>query len=228
MKRFWLSIMVFAALTSVSCGKKQAGLAAFNGEFEEATFGVDCIDTPMEDPARKVDPWSGRPTTYDPPLPESIPLITTPIDVDSCNGFGGAPSFPGKMMPGLIARVDCNAGVVHFRTRDYQVFEVGRIAPTGDVDVKVLYITRLLEDVDGTPNCWRRFLGHIQGKVNCPAGSPKSAHLNYRITWTVDETPAEIMENPTPGQADHRNGKFCRMGSGNCKFVNAIEMGCGG
>lgn len=230
MERFSLALLALSAVVASSgCGKEVVGSqSAYTGAIHETSYGVSCIDEPIDSEKRKVDPYSGKSTVFDPELPDQLPVVYTPIEVNKCEGFGGAPMFPDKVMPGLIARVDCNAHVVHFRTRDYQVFEVGRITPAGDVAVTVLYITRLVQDADGATDCWRRFIGNIKGRVDCPAGNPMGAHLDYRVTWTVDPTPSEVMESPTPRQADHRVGKFCKMDSGNCEFSNHVEMGCGG
>lgn len=230
MKRFGLGLIavtVFAA--AAGCGKEHVGLGAYTGAAHETSWGVNCIDEPADSPNRKVDPFSGQRNLFDPPLPESIPVVYTPIEVkDSCSALKGAPLFPEKIMPGFIARVDCNARVVHFRTRDYQVTEIGRLSLSGEFNVVAPYITRLTQDADGAADCWRRFIANIQGTVTCPTDNPMGAQIRYNVAWTIDPTPAEIMEPARPSQADHRVGKYCRTEGNSCEFINRVAMSCHG
>lgn len=177
-------------------------------------------------------PWPSP--TPEPPVPEKLSRTMLPIEIQHCTGLNGQPRFFQNEMPGLTAVVDCNDHIVRFRTRDFssgemnwQLNERAQISPSGALDTKIMYITRLAEDAAGTQNCWVRLLGHIQGTVDCPA-DPTQARFSFTATWMFDETPPEVMEAPAPGNADIRNGPHCRIKQGNCLFTNSGTASCNG
>ncbi len=210
-----------------SCGKsksKEVRIGAYGANPERTVYEVQCVNQPP--PAAPSGASAIDPGTI--PLPTTLPYFTVPIDVLACEGFGGEPPhFYGRTMPGLTAVVDCNAKIVRFRTRDWQVGEASSIGPNGEVDLNVMYITRLVGDADGNANCWTRLQGHVTGHAQCP-GDPNAAHLDFNVHWKFDLTPPEIMEAPAPGHADLRNGKNCRILPSNCAFTNTASVGCSG
>lgn len=162
------------------------------------------------------------------PLPDSLGKAQVPIDVTSCDGLAGEPPhFFGREMPGFALVVDCNARLVRFKSRDWQITEAVGISGSGTIDGRVMHITRLVSDASGNDNCWTRIMGHITGKVRCGA-APNDVHVDYKVDWTFDETPPEVMEPASPGHADLRTGKHCKLKPGNCAFSNMASIGCGG
>ena len=225
--RMFFPAVVIAAITIASCAKKGTGdYAAYEGQLEKTAYEIDCITTPT--PAPTIDPWTN---SFPPekPLPDtSFPTFSAPIEVKYCDGLNGAPQFFSGTQPGFVAIVDCNSRTVKFRTRDWQILETSGIDPTGAINAKVMYITRLAHDAAGHDNCWSRLLGHVTGHVDCPAGNPAGANLNLHVDWTFDETPPGAMADPDPGLADFRNGQHCELAPGNCLFSNQTSVGCGG
>ena len=222
-----VALMLFLAALLASCGKnkiKEAAAGAYGPNPERTAYEIQCVTQPppaAPSGASAIDPGSI-------PLPAKLPGVLVPIQVNACNGFGGEPPhFYGREMPGLVAVVDCNAKIVRFRTRDWQVGEASSIGPAGEIDLNVMYITRLMSDADGSPNCWTRLQGHVTGHATCP-GDPGAAHLDFHVAWKFDTTPPEIMEPPAPGLADLRNGKNCKILPANCSLENTASVGCGG
>lgn len=215
-----------ALITVTACGRKTKPIAlgAYGLNQEFASFEIQCNPPALPPPATgesAKDPLSV-------PLPDNLPTVQSPIEVVSCNGLAGdPPHFFNRMMPGFTTVVDCNAGLVRFRTRDWQVAETVGISGDGTVDGKVMLVTRLLKDTAGNENCWSRFLGHVVGKVRC-SSDPNAIHFDYKVDWTFDETPPEVMESPSPNFADLRNGKHCKILPGNCAFRNSNSVSCGG
>ncbi|MEW6057215.1 MAG: hypothetical protein AB1540_11430 [Bdellovibrionota bacterium] len=219
-----LLFVLLMSVAVVSCGKKKkASSNSYEFEPEHTLYKVHCVTEPTPSPSPRAAPNS----VADPDLPESLPEIRIPIEVEQCSGLGGVPHFNNKEMPGLIAIVDCNSRAVRFKTRDYRVNEVTAIGPTGEFHARVMYMNRLAVDSQGNANCWTRLLGDLSGRVSCP-GDPAGARMDLEARWSFDETPPEVMEPPTPGQADFRNGKHCELLPGNCSFVNRASIGCGG
>ncbi|MBI3557433.1 MAG: hypothetical protein HY074_14305 [Deltaproteobacteria bacterium] len=211
----------------VACGKsksKEVRLGAYGANPERTYYEVQCVTQPP--PAAPSGASAIDPGTI--PLPTPLPSFTVPIEVQSCDGLGGEPPhFYGRTMPGLVAVADCNAKIVRFRSRDWQVGEASSIGPNGEFDLNVMYITRLTADIEGNANCWTRLQGHVTGHATCP-GDPNAAHLDFHVSWKFDTTPPEIMETPPAGLADLRNGKNCKILPSNCTFTNTAAVGCGG
>jgi hypothetical protein len=222
---------LFLAITTISmtgCGKSKddsMDLSLLNAT--KTKYETYCVTGPTPTPAPGVYVNINNPhPDFD--VPEELPQVEIPLAVKGCPALNGRkPEFMGKKMPGLIAVVDCNAKLVRFKTRDYQTSEASSIGPSGDFDIKLMYILRLTDDAEGTGNCWTRVLGHIQGNAQCP-GDPAAARVFFTADWKFDETPPEIMEPPLPGHADLRNGKACKFKPGNCEFSNAANIGCDG
>jgi hypothetical protein len=222
--RSLVAVATLLAAAAIGCAKNDDQLS-YGEDPETTTYEVFCATQPPPPPE---EPWRPQPPAYDWPLPEQLPKVSVPIEVKSCDALGEPPNFNNRVMPGLAAVVDCNARVVRFKSRDWQVNEAAMISPSGTVDMRIMYITRLLRDIDNDQNCWIRLLGHIHGTAQCPPSDPAGARLNFTVEWTFDEMPPEIMEPASPGQADLRNGKRCKIRPGNCLFVNEANMGCGG
>lgn len=221
-----IAVMAFTAVAA-SCGKKRDGslLGAYGADQEFAAYEAHCITDPPLPP-----PPPG--TSGDPrmavALPDNLPRKTFPIEINQCSALRGEPPrFAGREMPAFTVSVDCNSNLVRFRTREWQVAEAAAINPQGQVDAKIMMINRMLFDAEGNENCWMRFLAHITGSVDCGGGAA-NAHANLKVVWTMDETPPEIMEPPSPGHADLRNGKHCVVRPGNCQFTNNVSLGCNG
>lgn len=214
-------LAALAALLIFSCAKKNEGLGYDEENPERTPYEVHCVTEPPPPPP------AGSTAAPEAPLPDSLPSVKVPIEVRACSAIGDVPHFYNREMPGLVAVVDCNARAVRFKTRDWQIAEAAGISPTGEVNLKVMYISRLVSDGQGGENCWVRLLGIVSGHASCP-GDPRQARFDFKVDWSFDETPPEIMEPASPGHGDLRNGKHCRFKPGNCLFTNKASVGCGG
>lgn len=219
--------MLAIATAIVACGKKnnkESQLGAYGLAPETTAYEVQC--NPPPPPA---NPSGG--SAMDPmsvPLPDNLPTVQVQIDVQSCSALAGQPPhFYFRTMPGFAAVIDCKTRVVRFKTHDWQITEGARMGPTGDVEADIMLIARLTSDSVGNENCWSRFLGHVSGHVDC-GGDPNAARFDFTTKWRFDETPPEVMEPASAGQADLRNGKHCVLRPGNCYFSNTASVGCGG
>jgi hypothetical protein len=223
-------IIPFLAILIASCSKTSSSSEVSPyGEYPESTaYEMQCITgPPPPGPSGETTGPTGEPIKWEElPIPSPLPVSRSAITPQACPALGDLPHFPGRDMPGMVVVVDCNARVVRFRTRDWQLSEASNLNPNNDFDLRVMYIVRFLRDADGNENCWARIQGHITGHADCAV--PARARLNWHVDWSMDETPPSIMEPPAPGMADSRNGKHCRLRQGNCAFGNTAKMGCGG
>lgn len=215
-------LTITTTATFSACGKRKFDNLGATVNPENALYEVYC---PTE--AAPPPPPIGSTSQPEIPVPEKLPSVQSPIELEVCDALPDGPRFFNRVMPGLIAIADCKSKVVRFKSRDWQVYEGSTIGPDGSFDMRVMYIGRLVADSQGTPNCWARLLGHITGKASCGA-NPSDARLDFTAIWTFDQTPPELMEPAAPGMADLRNGKHCTIGTANCVFKSSTNLGCGG
>lgn len=229
MKRALLTAALAAvAATAISCSKKYGkatGLSGLGAPVAFSRYEVQCptaADLPRDYYSEPV-----RQSNKEPPLPDTLPWADIPVTVSQCDGLGGAPKFWADRVPGVAVIVDCNAGVVRFRSRDWQVKETADIGLGGDIDTRLMYIVRLRSDAAGNENCWARMLGHVRGKVRC-SPDPGQVRLDLEGRWTFDTTITEAMESAPQGLEDLRNGTRCIIGPQNCQFFDSGALGCNG